>query len=746
MADVNVKPNDLEIYWTEPQSVTDQRVPSAQELQAGSHLHQRNLRAAQALERPAGLLERPQFTAAPSLGITLPTGLSPYAPGHPALSPLDSPVTVELPALGSSLSTISRYDYVALAVLGVVVTGEIDPDINLTFEWRNQTGIKQILSKENTRRLRTMWAVVVSEAAPTTAGELAAAMGGSLAVTKAASGAALSSTLQIYPLDPNLVDTQTYAVINDTIEVVDLCRAWRTQEYEQAGYHWGRGGEASPFEAEYHLQPTYRYVGEGFQDWESRGRQTLWKIFNGEPLPNSPMYDRVVQNLLNGQVGTNLDAPGEAIASPNGSVAIANNQRISFSNAATTQRYYCLPVITVDANGKAQASVPFQSSPMGSRFSADAATHRIYTADGRDVTRDGILTGLGSSGALTWTDNGNADVSIGDVVFFQPTITYPRGSGLAHTGEVEAIYLDAQPIAAANVREGYRNDLEAYEAPASAEDFIVVHGKERAALHYIYKKVTISSSAAGVLAIPISERGAIAFVEGIGGRIDRPVLTGLAASASYDVLIYYPPKSSESWQLQIKTSQYKGSSEKAWLDGATIAHRPITVGHTQGGGNGEFLSEGELQHEAISFHLPRNTLGAAVPPYRAGYRMQFEGDPEMGATSVREIELIPAPNLPLPRSGLELRVADGDEPQSKGMSAVLFADIEGPASVALGCSKRPLECGAVYQLVVAFVASKGGDRRLVVITLADGDPDSLSSLAFSTNAPNHAGMDTFRLY
>ena len=89
----NIKANDLEILWVEPgidgsNPDSDERVPTAQELAASSHLHQQNLERSQRVERPAGLRNRPTFTATVgSKGVIIPAGVTPYVPGHPALSP-----------------------------------------------------------------------------------------------------------------------------------------------------------------------------------------------------------------------------------------------------------------------------------------------------------------------------------------------------------------------------------------------------------------------------------------------------------------------------------------------------------------------------------------------------------------------------------------------------------------------------------------------------------------------------------
>ena len=743
---VDIKPNDSEVLWVEPQNATDERVPTAQELRASSRLHTTNLSKVDGRGRPAGLMMRPDF-ACIGKSVILPQGLMAHAPGHPALAALASDVTVQLPALADVVSTISRYDYVSLLVFGVEVTGEIDPDINLDFEWQAQSGAVQTVSKENTRRVRTVWAIAVHpanttttdiyNALPTTAND-----DRTLTVDQSATGQAVGS-YQLYPLDANLVSSATYTVIPDTLQLIPLLRVWRSQEHTQEGYIWGNGGEQD-FDLDYHIQPSYRYVGSGWEDWESRAKETLRRLMLGKPLQDSESYDRAVYNLLNGQVGTNPDAPGVATASPNGATALANGQRVSFTNQAITQKTYCLPVVTVDAGGLAQASVPFQvNSPSGSFFSQDAEEHRVFTVTGRNVTNFGTLTGLGGTGALIWTANNTAIVTPGDRVYIVPGIFYPAGSGFPNAGQTETVYRDALPVAAANVREAAADDdLDAYITPANGEAFIVVMGRERAALHYIYKRITVTSSADGVVVIPNNERGVIAFISGTGapsGRQDTPVLTGLSSNTSYDLLIYYPPPAVESWQFQLKVPRYKGSQES--VDGALITS-VCAVGHTQGGGNDTFLADGEMQYEAIAFRVPKNSTPQAIEHYQCNYRMNFTHEGAAEETSIRWIPLSPAAGYTLPKAGLTISATAANDAQGSAMPVTL-----GDGHSSLGALKKSIQCQQVWQLVVGMgVLLPTGDRRLLVATTNEGTPSEASPVVFSSDAPGYTGIDTFKLW
>jgi hypothetical protein len=753
----NTKANDLEILWVDPgtpdpnltvnvTSEADKRVPSAAELRAANHLHQQNLARAQRLERPSGLRNRPQFGVA-GKGVVIPAGVLPYSPGHPALGALPQ-TTVTLPALADTTSNLSRYDSLYLMAFGVVVTAAIDADINLSFEWQSQSKTLQTLTKENTRRVRTVWAVVCTQS-PTSSSAIYAALptvltGKGVTISSKATAGVNIGGFQFYWLDPELKEGKTYTILEDTIDLIDLCRVWRVQNFNQSGYLWGRGGEKS-FEAGSHIQATYRYVGDGWEDWSSRARDTLYRLFAGRAVANSPTLDRSVQNLINGQNNANQDAPGLATASPNGSTALANGQRVSFTNQAITQKTYCLPVATINAGGFSQASVPFQTnSPNGSFFSQNKADHRVWSANGVDITLDGSLTGLGGTGALTWTASSTA-VTPGDVVYIAPAIFYPAGSGFPVTGEIEQVYLNGQAINAANVRQAAINDLDAYTAPAVGESYFAVLGKERAALHYLYRRVTIASSSSGVVAIPSDAAGLIAFISGPNaptGRQDKPVIAGLSPSTNYNVLLYHPPKPTDTWQFQFQVARYAGSGESDWLSGAAIATHPIVVAHSHGGGNSVFASEGEIQYEPIAFRLPANTSNKAVKSYQCNYKIEFVGEPAGDDESFREIPLRSSRGLASPHVGTVLTVANNNEAQTKGIAAKLLNS----SGQSLGVLKLPIQCSQIYQLVITFLAVKEGERRLVIVTCNSGNPAKPAGCAFDSNSPNFAAIDTFHLY
>jgi hypothetical protein len=747
MPDPSIKANDLAVLHIPPASNVDARVPTAEELSANSQIMLRNLQ--RAASRPAGVRNRPSFTSPSGLSVTLPGSTALHFPHHPGLTSLGSNVTFTLPGLGNTVDSISRYDHVQLVAMGLEVRADIDPDINFSFRWRRQDAQIQTLVKENTRRLRTYWAVVVSPSTPITAAAIATALPTldgvkTLEVDTVSTGIPLGS-FQIFLLDPTLVDEKSYRVYTDTIEVVDLCRVWRVQNFTQKGYLWGNGGEGSLI-SDIHIQPTYRYVGVGAEDYEMRGQDSLQRLITGRPLLGGPGMDRAVVNLVNGQVAENVTAPGIPAASPNGSVALANGQRITFTNEARTERRYCVRLQSTNVGGVAEVVAPFAvSSPLGSTVAPNPADHKIYDEDGNEISNEGVFSGLGDTGALVWRCSSSAVLTPGDYVYVQMGIYYPPGSGFVFSGRTEQVYLDGVALNAANVREASEDDFGEYTAPAADGNYIAVMGRERAALHYLYRKYTVSSTAGGILRMPTGATGVIAFVSGSNaptGRQDKPVLTGLDPSASYTVLCYYAPPSSDKWQFQIKHPRYPAvDNGVSTLNGSRVVTPLFLSGHTQGGGTSVYQSDGRIRYEAVGMRLPYNSTPGAKRPHVANAKLAFSNQPDPGPAAFRDLDLLSGRGLALLRPGIPVAAASAGDAQDQGLAAVLTSD-----GIPLGVQKLPLASRLPYQLVGSCVVEKGGLYYLLVVTAMEGDPKAISYIPLSAATPAFAGIGLFPLW
>lgn len=744
---VNRRSNDAEILWVPPQSDTDARVPTAEELAASARLTTQSLWRSREMVRPSGVLNRPNFTAS-GKNITIPGGLQVWAAKHPAIATLSNSHTLSLPLLPDTVASVSRYDRIYLACFCAEVDDDIDPAIRMQFTWRDQSDALQSVTKENTRRLRSFWAFVWAPGPTTVQSVLAAlntANGPALTVeTQSVAGFSLGSGLRIWPQDTNLAQGKTYRLLEESLELIELLRVWRVQNTNQQGYFWGRTGEGS-FDAAFHLQPSYRYVGADWQNWPGRARDTLWRLMTGRTVLDTPTLDRSVQNLLNGQVGTNLNAPGVATASPNGSTALANEQRIAFTNAAIASTLFCLPQPAGDdGSGNATATVNFAgNSPSGSAFSSSG--HKIYGPTGADISAEGAFSGGGGTGALSWVASGGASVVPGDTVYLVPSISYPSGSGFPVAGDIESVYLGSTALASTNVRDVATNPLTSYVNPSGGGNYLVMMDKGRAALAYILRKYTVTADGSGRVAIPGAARGLIAWISGPSAPTEHqgvPVVSGLTAGASYDILVYHAPPGSEQWQFQFRAARYAGTGELGWLDGARVAGAPIAIAHSQGGGNPASNSAGDIQHHPVAFRLPSNTASGAVRSHQLAAKLQFSGEADPGDLTFREIfPPYGQSGLAQLQTGQTISTTVAAEAQGQGIAIRLAA-----GGIPLGTAKIKLAENHRYQLVVAVPVEKAGEVRLLVTTVNGGDPGQQNAIAYDSDAPHWAGIDTFKLF
>ncbi|MCD8487908.1 MAG: hypothetical protein LRZ84_14520 [Desertifilum sp.] len=739
-----IHPRDTEIVWVPPTG-DEERVPTAEEMKETSRLLQRNNIKTAAAVKPTGLTARPHFTANASTRSVDVGNIHFFAPGH-SISDLSVP-KINLVPLPDTHSSVSRYDNFYLAVASVEITADIDPNINFEFKWRDQANTLITLERENTRRYRSVWFIASSPTTISGSYLLSQLPGseGKPSIVPTNSEPIVYGTITIHPeKDSLLTAAKTYRILEESFTLIPLFRVWRVQNYVQNGYHWGRDGEAATLETDYHVQPIYRYVGVGYDSWEARAGETFRRVMLGLPITGGRTYDRWVQNFVNGQVSSNLDAPGQATPSPNGSTALANNQRVIFTNEGRVQKLGAIAVVTSNSGGMAIASVPFQvNSPLNSRFSGVVADHKVYRADGADISSDGTFTGLGSSGALTWTATANAGVSPGSTVYVVPGIQYPAGSGFSIAGRVEKIFVTVSgslvEIASENIREASQSDLGAYQEPVAGQNFIVVADKSRAGIQYIYRKFTVSANAQGVLVLPSGANGIIAFISGTGapsGRINKPVVAGLTPSAQYSVLCYHSPLSSEQWQFQLKYATYPGLKNAGILNGATVKANPIGFAHSLGGATSVLQAEGDVQFEPIAMRCPSNSAIDALKPHHLNTYIRFANEPDLGEQSFRQIIPISASGHTALRAGAYLQVEPGGGGQSQSLSGKLLSDTS-----EVGYFLPNLESNSHYQLVVYCPVLKDRESYLFIATFT-----GFGNIKLDSDNPYYTAFDVFNLF
>lgn len=737
------KSNDWAVLQRAPVSQTQPTVPLPEEFALDSQIAAYTIWRSRSRQ---GWLETPDFSIVSprQLKATSVYGLVPVVPSYEVIAPLD----IEIPSLGNTTSVVSRHDRLYLVAFVAKVTSDQDPVLGqVTFQYRerqpdNSVEIKTATSA-NSDRMRSFWVWAITDdldpfkftsALPTNErGEPYLDI-----LHKEPSGFEIgASGIRVYGNSDANLAIATYQVYPNAVQVLPACAIRRRQNFPDRGYVWGVNGEES-LDPQYVLSVLGRRISN--ISGSDRARDRLRDLFAGQPGFGS-LYNRAVCNFTAGQVPGNPGRPGEAAASPNGSVCLASSQRIVYSNQATQQKYHAVSMVASDdSTGAAVLTSSLNSPPLGTIFSENRTDHRVYSLDGTEQGQTGQFLNLGGSAALTWVGGPNSSLKPGQTGFIVPAIKYPAGSGLRYPfSEVERCWVDGVEISSANIRHAYHDDLSAYEEPANGEQYLVFYGPARAAIYYILKKITITTDAGGVASIPLNERGCFAFIEGVSteredNRIEAPVYPGLASNTQYRALVYYAPRtqpSAEQWQFQVRYAEYQGTQESSLLNGATVTSIPVGYLHTQGGGLSVLQGDGSYRLSPIAMHLPAVPRG--TQPYVFDAISQLDGESFSGLLTFREYSFLAGSGLALPSPGQVLRLQPGTRIYERSISGQLFV-----GDRPLGFRAPGLSGDASYQGVLAFMVEKAGEERLVVATYNGKgrtdvplDSDS-SSLAFDT--------------
>lgn len=729
------KPNDLGVRYIAPSGPTDPRVPTAEESSLGSDILIEALRRSR-LDTGWVTLPKLAVSAPRKLLISQGQALLPIYPGV-----LSIETQIDLPALPGLTNVVKQEDLVYLVAFSAEVGAAQDMVLGqYTFQYRDQS-TQQIttIQKENARRVRAFWLLVQTSSLITAAAVLNALTLESngdrrLTISDTSDAGFSLSGMRFYAKDASLTQGATYTVVTGSIELIELCRVRRLQNYTERGYTWGFGGEA-PLAQGFNVVNSATAINGG--DINTNIRRRLLQIFEGNPGPSSGLL-RTIQNLTSGAVSGNPGNPGESAGSPNNSVCLANDQRTTFTNQAITQRT-SVQIITAGNDGNGNALVPATLNtnvPAGTFFSARREDHKIYAANGTEQSALGTFTNLGGTGTLIWIAEANSSIRPGTQVYFVPAINFSAGSGFSIPFRgIDKVWLGGAALSAANLLRGETQDLTAYTDPANNENFFVVVGRERAAIHYIYHRTLITTDSSGTATIPNTARGCFAFINGVAGRLDSPVKTGLTPGTEYKALVYYPPRSLESWQFLCSYPEYQGTglTEPTFLDGATILSTPVFFCHTQGGGLSVFQGDASLRFSPISMLLP--DVSSDIPSYVYNAPIQLIGEPYPGPITFRELPPTSGAGLALPAPGQVITLTPQAGIQPRSINGALAVNGQ-----PLGFRTPLLSSKTPFQAVMAFAVKKGAEVRLVVVTRSGFGGENV--LLDSTQ---QTAIDTFKL-
>jgi len=717
-----LKSHTLQIKPIPPASPTKPSVPLAEEFDLNSRATIRMFQ----LARENGWETQPKAEVVE--GKLKITGNA-IARSHPTESiPINA--TISIPPLDNPTAIIKRDDYLSLVVIGAEVGVAQDASIGKSFRYRDpQT--RQIAiappGTENSREYRSFWLLALS-GQPLTPEDILGSTSLEASgdrrvaiVNNFDTGFLIAPGLRYWAADPNWASGLAYTVLPESIEVLPICTIKRIQNFSEDGFTQGFGGEA-PLTNDLIATLASSKPGDLRAEVERRVREICAGI-PGRGKTNK----RIILNLSAGQAGGNPGRAGVAAASPNGSYCMGNDQRVSFTNEHITQTLGVqIVVASNDGSGKARLAVGLNTNaPLGSIFSADRTQHRIYSTDGVEQSSLGSFSNLGGSGSLQWVAGENSSIRPGSTAFFVPAIIYPSGSGFSVPFSLaEVAWYGQSSVTAAlspeNIRFGMINDPNAFEAPAKGEPYLVVYGSERMALHYIYKLVNVTADPNGVVTIPLSERGCFAYIQGVtrldaAGKsipIDAPVYKGVPAGKTVQALVYYPPRSQETWQLQLKYAEYQGvgASDPTFLNGATIVSPVQQFLHTQGGGLSVHVADSALRASCVAAHLPR--VDSNTQSYEFNAPIQLPGEAYNGPITFRgDVPLLAARNLAFPSPGQVLEARPVSGTRERSLNVALYSH-----GHPLGFRAPVLASRSPYQVFVAFAVKKGNVTRLLVIT------------------------------
>jgi hypothetical protein len=695
------QPHDLAVKSIAPLSPLDPRVPMAEEFaldaEIGVHLFKSG-RVSTWAGAPAFFISGPRLIISCSAKLAIST----------------DPVALDLALLptplANSIDIVDRIDKFFLVGFAAEIGESQDPLLGtVNFSYQTPDSLQGV-QKENARRLRSFW-VVVATIRDLSKADILNVLGPTAILTIANvsdAGFALG-TYQIYAKDPRLVVNKTYSILPDSIDILPITGVIRRQNFVESGFTYGLGGEVLD-----ELSPLKLALPEQISAQETFP-ELLSKRFIEICAGRSCRLKGFKRGVYNLSIGSNPNNPGRAgiaTPSPNGSVAVANDQRISFSNQAISESIGAYPVTVTNNGGAALVSVGLNTSaPSGSYFDADPKAHKIYKSDGSEQSDLGSFTNLGGVGSLQWIGTANTTLTPGEIAYVVPSIRYPAGSGLEVTFEaILNVWHEGVAIDRDNILVGWENDLIEYANPVGGDIWRVVVGAERSAIHYIYKKITVTVGADGVARLPIGETGCFAFIEGVSGRLDRPVVRD-APQGVINALIYHAPRSTQSWQFELLYADYQGlgSSWNSFVAGATVVSKPRVFAHAQGGGNSVFRGDRQLRYVPVAGHLPQAFGG--IRSYSLDTPIHLDGENYQGPNTFREIEVIAGADciVPLPSDILETESTLLVNPRSVNFSITIDEE-------PIGFLAPKLSGARPYQLVVTFAIANNGTTKILVAT------------------------------
>lgn len=578
-------------------------------------------------------------------------------------------------------------------------------------------------TKENSRRLRSFWGIVLSEDIEFNSSLLDPLIndGDTLpSITIPSNQNYIDFTtnsgnrVRLYILDNNLKEGSQYFIFNDFFSTIPFLKLERKYGFVNKGYYWGGSSYENLLSTKYNCNWIKTHSNEEVF-CEEELSFLLSSDFNENEYPEISL-NKEVHNLFEG-TNNSGDHPGIHIPSPNGYSLLTTPDRAQFKNEESDQIYtFRKRQVIKDNNDNLYVNYPLNLGDISSqngeniaKFNSKLDSHIIYDNQGNIISDEGYFSIQPDN--LTWFPEIDVSLEEGDFVYIQPSIIFKSGSGFNSSN----LTLDKcwnsfndpnEEISSSNIREANSEDIDVYQSPANNENFIVIFGKERNAIHYIYRKVNITSDDNGYIrADEVSNNnGVIAFISGFQGRINKPVVAGQGGFTTYSCLVYHIPKSSEKWQFEFTTTDFNYVNINN-LEGARIMSDLCQIAHTQGGGASVYQSGGEMRFSNFDIRL-KPLSNPEYPSYSLNTPIIFGEEKGYEGVGWRFVTFPPGVGVSYPKKGRRIQVKEGALWQGNNKLGYLMPSLY---------TEEP------YQSLFSFICQTENNQKLLVIVKSNSD-------------------------
>lgn len=719
----NYKNNDIDILHIPPQYPGDARVYKATDFYTQSILNQRNLKNLPLSEDYISTLPELQFTESnsgnkifveisnlifslvnyPSKEITVNTTLQLF-------DKLTTPQTKSINQYLHIFSFLSEIGEVQDPLLGNTDLEYYAPNFeSISPDYQNI----ELQIKENTRRLRAFWGIILSENQKVSINSINSLIDTNdnlPSITIPNSEEFIDFNLisgdnaRIYILDPNFQANKKYFIMPDFFTILPFLKLKRNFGFYSNGYYWGENNK------ELLPQPKYNatWVKTDFNE-EIYPEKYISLLLSDNPSQDNFLeinLTKYVYNLFSG-VNNQGDQLGININSPNGFPCLPSPDRIQFKNEEYNQTQTCKKrQLLKNDNNNLYATYPLDlgnislvNGEMIAKFNKEPTSHIIYDDQGAILTKGSFSI---EDDVLTWFPETHSSLGENDYIYIQPSIIFKSGSGLNLSAvTLEKCNLDYNNISQTitNIKDAEDEDINQYVTPTNSEEFIVVFGRERNAIHYIYRKVTLTSNGNGIINTDnLSNSGVIAFIEGVDGRIDKPLVKMQANFTNYNCLIYHVPSLTEKWQFEF-TAHNPIYEDLSKLENSQIISDFVQIAHTQGGGASVYQTGGELRFS--NFDLKLKPLSSPTyPSYILNTPIIFGGEEGYESIGWRFVTFPPGIGVSYPKKGERIKINSGTLYQRQHKLGYLMPELK---------TKLP------YQSLFCFICKTVTNEYLLVI-------------------------------